>query len=386
MKVYCVNFQGIAEGQRTNALVQGMFNMFRRLDPEKYIFLNSSVDKNYGPNIHGLSNKQLVVYNLFSKITARLNVPYYIRRTIQEKIIDYYLCKVLKKEKKPFILISTMYAVRCTRYARQRGCKVVFWAGNLNDNLYYDTVKNEQKRLGLKYTDVYSSDYRINVYRKMFENIDYVWCLNRIIAWSFEGKNTILDPRERKREKILYQKKYNEDVPDKIKIGYFGHTTLLKGVHQLPEAASICKHKNDIEFIIAGNVDEYVKSIINKYNIKVTYLGPVAESKKWDVIQSFDYMIIPSLYDAGPMTISEAFWCDVPAIISSGCGGVDRVKDDPKSIIFETMNIQDLADKIDYAYEHRYEYLKASDLNKVPVEDLNAPKDYNFFTDIIEKL
>ena len=112
MKVYCINFQGIAEGQRTNALVQYMFNTFCRLDSDKYIFLSSSVDKNYGPNIHGLGRTQLVVFTLFSKISARLKVPYYIRRTIQEKIVDYYLCNVLKKEREPFLLITTMYAVR----------------------------------------------------------------------------------------------------------------------------------------------------------------------------------------------------------------------------------------------------------------------------------
>ena len=111
MKVYCINFQGIAEGQRTNALVRGMFNMFRRLDPEKYVFLNSSIDKDYGPNIHGLNPREQFVFKLFEKASAKLKVPYYIRRTIQEKIVDYYLCKRLKKEKDSFLLISTMYAV-----------------------------------------------------------------------------------------------------------------------------------------------------------------------------------------------------------------------------------------------------------------------------------
>ena len=249
MKVYCINFQSVIEGRATNATAKWLFDMFRQMDAKRYIYLTSYIAGYEGENLQCMTRLQWLVYKLVEKVTAKLKMPYYIRRTWLEKIVDYNLCKILKKEKEPYLLISTMYAVRCTSYAKRKGNKVLFWAGNLNDNLYYQTVKSEQKRLGLHYTDVYTSDYRINVYRKMFENIDYVWCLNRIIAWSFEGKNTILDPRERNREKILYQKKYNEDVPDKIKIGYFGHTTLLKGVHQLPEAASICKHKNDIEFI-----------------------------------------------------------------------------------------------------------------------------------------
>lgn len=386
MKVYCVNFQEITEGQRTNALVQAMFNMFRRLDPENYIFLNSSVDKDYGPNIHGLTSQQLVVYKLFSKLSACLKVPYYIRRTIQEKIVDYFLCKVLKKEREPFLLITTMYAVRSTKYAKKKGYKVMLWAGNLNDNLYYETVKKEQKRLSLHYTDVYTSDYRIDVYRKMLENVDYVYCLNSLIAWSFDGKKIIQDPRPHKKASILYPKKYGKTVPDKIVIGYFGHTTLLKGVHQIAEAAAICNHKNKIDFVLAGAVDGYVKSVLDKYDVDITYLGPVSESNKWNTIQSFDYMIVPSLYDAGPGTIAEAYKCDVPVIVSSGCGNVEKYKDDPKCIVFKTMNIQDLADKLDYAYEHRSEYLRPSIIEEKETDESMSTGNLDFFIKTIEKL
>lgn len=386
MKVYCINFQGIAEGQRTNALVQGMFNMFRRLDPEKYIFLNSSVDKDYGPNIHGLSSKQLVVYNLFSKISARLNVPYYIRRTIQEKIVDFFLCKVLKKEQEPFLLITTMYAVRCTKYAKEKGYKVLFWAGNLNDNLYYETVKKEQKRLGLRYTDVYTSDYRISVYREMFKNIDFVYCLNPLSEWSFRDKRTILDSRKRKKVQVKCPKYFSTSIPDTIRIGYFGHTTLLKGVHLLGEALALCKYKDKIELILAGSVDHYVKGILDKSDAQITYLGPVPEEKKWTTIQSFDYMIVPSLYDAGPGTIMEAYMCDVPVIVSDGCGDVVRVKDDPKCIVFKTMDIDDLAGKIDYAYENRAQYFQPSAKDEEYNDTTMSTGNLDFFINMIEEL
>lgn len=386
MKVYCINFQGIAEGQRTNALVKAMFDRFRSLDPEKYIFLNSSIDKDYGPNIHGLNSRELFVFKLFEKVSAKLKVPYYIRRTIQEKIVDYYLCKRLKKEKEPFLLISTMYAVRCTRYAKQRGCKVLFWAGNLNDNLYYDTVRNEQKRLGLHYTDVYTSSYRIGVYRKMFENVDSVYCLNPLSKWSFEGKKTILDSRIRKNVPVLYPKQYSSIVPDKIVLGYFGHTTLLKGVHLLGEALPLCKYKDKIEVVIAGSVDKYVKKLLQKSEVKITYLGIIPEDKKWSTIQSFDYMIVPSLYDAGPVTIVEAYRCDVPVIVSSGCGNVARFIDDPYCIVFNTMDIQDLAEKIDYAYENRTKYLNSRTFDNTTINEGYTPTNYDYFYNAIKSI
>ncbi|MBP5505162.1 MAG: glycosyltransferase [Bacteroidales bacterium] len=303
-----------------------------------------------------------------------------------EKIVDYHSFRVLKKERAPILLICAMYSVRCTRYVKKHGGKVVFYAGNLNDELYYNTVIREKKRLGLNYTDVYSSDYRMGVYRNMFKNIDAVWCLNALSAWSFEGKDIIRNKLVKRRAAIVHPKEYTADVPDRIIIGYFGHTTLLKGVHLLPEAASLCKHKDCIAFVIAGSVDNYVKSVIDRYSIKMTLLGSVPEEKKWSTIQSFDFMVVPSLYDAGPATITEAFMCDVPIIVSSGCGGVERVQNDPKTIVFNTMDIHSLAEKIDYAYEHRSEYLRPSVIQPFENQSVSERESLSQFTDTIEML
>lgn len=386
MKVYCINFQGVSEGRRTNAIVRGMFDMFRRLDPSKYVFLNCSLDKDYGPNFQCLNKYQLTFFYFINDICGKLRIPSYIRRTVLEKIVDYCLCKYLKKEKEPFLLITTMYSVRCTHYAKNKGYKVVLWAGNLNDILYYETIKREQERLSLHYIDVYTSDYRINVYRRMLENIDYVYCLNSLIAWSFKGKEVIMDPRNRKKEKPLYPKDYSSNMPNKIVIGYFGHTTLLKGVHQLAEALVLCKHKNNIGFVIAGGVDNYVRSVLDRYDIDITYKGFVAENEKWNTIQSFDYMIVPSLYDAGPSTIAEAYKCDVPVIVSSGCGEVDRYRNDPKCIVFKTMDIRDLANKLDYAYENRSKYLCPNVIDDSYGDTSMTTEKLDFFTDLIDNI
>ena len=385
MKVYCINFQPVEEGKPTNSAVKRLFDMFRQFSPEVYYFLTSYIGGYEGKNLLCMSPRQLRVYSIVESIAGKLRVPKHIKRTLLEKIVDYNLCKQLKKETEPFLLITTMYSVKCTSYAKKRGCKVLFWAANLNDNLYYEVVKQEQKRLGLNYTDVYCSDYRINVFRKMLSNVDYVWCPNPLSAWSFKEKNTILDPRLRKMPHVSHPKQYDGKIPERIKIGYFGHTTLLKGVHLLAEAAAKCHNKDNIEFVLAGSVDSRVRSLLDKSNVHFTYLGSIPESEKWSTIQSFDFMVVPSLYDAGPTTIVEAFTCDVPAIISTGCGGVDRVKNSEKCITFQTMNIEDLAEKLDYAYEHRSSYLHNSTLKE---DEMESPEttDYSYFTKIIEKL
>ena len=384
MKVYCINFQEVVEGRRTNAMTQELFNIFNKKNSEQFIFLTSYVKGDFSPYVRGMNKWHLLFFKLLDRVSTGLKIPYYLKRTWLEQIVDYSLYRQLKKEKEPFLLVSTMYAVRCTRYAKKRNNKVLFWAGNLNDELYYSAVKGEQKRLGLDYTDVFCSKYRLDIYKRMFQYIDYVRCPNSLAMWSFREINVIRDPREIKNYPIIYPKKYASEVPDIIKIGYFGHTTLLKGVHLLPEALSLCKHKQHIEIVIAGNVDIYVKEIIDKYDVKVTYLGFVDEANKNKVIQSFDYMAIPSLYDAGPMTIPEAIKCDVPIIVSDGCGGVERVSENEKCIVFKTMNIEDLANKLDYAYEHRTEYLQPTEIDTCSGMDTSHADD--FFDIVINKI
>ena len=78
--------------------------------------------------------------------------------------------------------------------------------------------------------------------------------------------------------------------------------------------------------------------------------------------------------------------CDVPVIVSDGCGDVVRVKDDPKCIVFKTMDIDDLAGKIDYAYENRAQYFQPSAKDEEYNDTTMSTGNLDFFINMIEEL
>ena len=358
MKVFSINYQPIVNDRCGNALIHYLFKTFCQLD-DQHVFLTSSIDRYYGNNIIGHSRLLAKILTFLVILAKKCNVPSYLTRSWSEIIVDYQHFLFLRKQAPPYVLITTMYSRRCTKLAKQKGCRTILIAGNLNDELYYNAVKKEQKRLGLKYTDIYSSRYRINIYKTMLSRIDEVWVNSNIAARTFDDKITRVIPMSYYESRGYSPKSYHNTKNDQIIIGYFGHTTLLKGVHLLAEAISKSRYKDKIKLVLAGSIDKYVAHLLTQIDVDVVYLGYVKEEEKESIIKSFDIMAIPSLYDAGPTTIYEGCECNVPLLVSSGCGGSELIAQNKGCLIFQTMDVSDLANKIDDFYENHKTYESA---------------------------
>ena len=355
MRVFSINFQPICNGMCGNALIHCIFKTFCQLEDE-YVFLTSSIDDLYGSNIIGHSQFVAKLLRLFVAIASRLHIPYYYIRSWCEIIVDYQHYYYLKKQRVPYVLVTSMYSRKCTKLAKKNGCRTILIAGNLNDELYFDAVTKEQQRLGLKYNDVYSSKYRINIYREMMSNIDEIWVNTNFAANTFRNKKTEVIPINYYESRGYRPKVFEACDKSDVVIGYFGHTTLLKGVHLLAEAVSKCKYKDSIKLVLVGKIDSNVSSLLKGTDAIIQYMGIVPESDKEQLIKSFDLMAVPSLYDAGPTTIYEGCECNVPLLVSDGCGGSELVQNNKGCLIFKTMNLYDLISKIEHFYEHRSQY------------------------------
>ena len=350
MKVYVINFQEVMNHSSANALVRSLLDAFEELD-DNYVFLTSYVDKQYKSNIRGHSKCFYFIFRLFTLITAKIKLQTYIRRTIQERLVDIAHYLTLRKEKDPYVLITSQYAPYSVKLASSRNNKTILIAGNFNDDLYYNVVTKEKERLGLKFQDIYSSKYRIEVYRSMMRNIDEVWCFSPLGMKSFEPKPSKLLPISLRIEKEKAKVLTVDD--NKLTIGYIGFTSLLKGVHLLIEAITKSQHCSDIKLVICGYIDPQMKFLLDNSKVNVDFRGFVPAEEKTNTIKSFDCLAIPSLYDAGPTTIIEGIQCNVPVLASSGCGYADYIKDVPGCYVFETQNISDLRNKIDYIFENK---------------------------------
>lgn len=365
-EIVFINFQQIYDCFCKNSFVNYIYNDVK--EHNKYsCFVTSFINKNEGGKIIGHGKFSHIIYRGISFLSRMLSIPYHIERTLQELFIDSLHVRFVMKMSKTDILVTTFYTPMSVMVARFRGIKTIFLTGNMCDELYYKAVTNEQKRLNIKYTDVYSSPFRISVYRRMLRNIDVVYCANRAMRDSFIGYNAKLMPLTLYKKQNYSPKVYTKREFGNLTIGYIGHTTLLKGVHLLAEAIHKLEKRDNIKLVIVGNIDKNIKKIIDNFQLNVEYRGFIDNDIKQNVIKEFDYMAVPSLYDAGPTTILEALECNVPVIVSSGCGGSDYITDAPNCFVYETGNIESLTTVINKIYVEQELLLSDNSLNTLPI-------------------
>lgn len=385
MKIYIINYQSIFDGKCANALGQVLFEIAPRLS-SSYRLYYGYVDRSYGGNVYGLPKIVRLVMRVSNRLSKIFRIPYYILRTLQEALCDYFYSGILKNETEDYILITTMYSPRAVKVAKTNNKRTVLIAGNHNDNLYYDCVRKEKMRLRLNYSDVFDSSFRISYYRRMLEDLDSVVVFSSIVAKYFPNtlNKTILDLPYSLNNYSTIARSYSHK--EKFVIGYIGHTTLLKGIHLLGEAVAQSSYKDKIKIIICGNIDDRILPLVNKYNLDISYLGFIKSEDKNDFFNSLHLLVVPSLYDAGPTTALEAAECELPVIISSGCG-VSELFDDYKiDCVYTTRDVTELRQRIENAVANYPRVLNIAKKHRNMVLQLsnNMSSLENYIKDLME--
>jgi len=78
----------------------------------------------------------------------------------------------------------------------------------------------------------------------------------------------------------------------------------------------------NFKFLITGKGWEGVVDLYRKNNIEVEYRTDESYDKYPELYSRIDYLLIPSLWEAGPMSVIEGLGCGIP-IISSDVGWVN---------------------------------------------------------------
>lgn len=349
-KVYFISYTNIRNGKTVAPYFSAFLDAAKRL-PDNYQFYFATCDCE-SSNIHAAPKILSTLNKIFMIITARIHVPFFIRRTISESLFDYYYSWVLRKEKGEYNLITAMYSPISTKVASRAGARIAYIAANHDDNLYYRVEKEEKAKYNYHFTDVYDSDFRNRYYNRMLNNITDVASSAKLVCDLFPKHfNKAIFATPTRRLDYIPKSDYKNDIESFV-IGYIGHTVLLKGVHILAKAITNSKMKSNVVLRVCGKIDGNVKNIIDNTGIKIEYLGFIKENEKNAFYNSCDLMVTPSIYDAGPTTVLEAMESAVPMIISSGCGFIEYLEAYKKECIFETRNIEDLTEKLEYAFSN----------------------------------
>jgi len=147
-----------------------------------------------------------------------------------------------------------------------------------------------------------------------------------------------------------YKPMENTKKRKKTVFTFVGRLLYDKGIREFVEAAKIVgENRNDVEFIIVGEIDENNPATIDKEELiqwiedeSIKYLGFVIDIRK--VIASADCIVLPSYREAIARTITEGMAMGKPIITSQTAGCREAVADGENGYLVEIKNSKALAD------------------------------------------
>lgn len=193
------------------------------------------------------------------------------------------------------------------------------WLKKLYDFFWGNKVLQDASQL-IALTSVESDQYiQMGVKKEKIVMIP-----NGIVIFDFEQLNqTMIE---------TFFERYS--IPQNKKILLFiGRLHRIKNLALLIDALNeLIKTGENVILIVIG--DDWGSMEDNKNKVhdlhiekSVFFLGFVTRLEKFIAYKSSDVFILPSVYDAFPITVLEAWMCGIPVIVTSGCCMRDVVKE-----------------------------------------------------------
>jgi len=164
---------------------------------------------------------------------------------------------------------------------------------------------------------------------------------------------------------------------------FAGRLDKTKGIEVLKD--SFEKLKN-VKIKIAG--DGPLKRYFKKTNSNIEYLGQQQRAKILELLSASIALIFPSVwYETFGLLIIESFSCGKPVIASNLGAMAEIIKNGKTGLLFEPGNINDLAEKLNWAYEHKEEMQNMGfNARKEFEEKYTAEKNYKILINIYKKI
>jgi glycosyltransferase involved in cell wall biosynthesis len=279
---------------------------------------------------------------------------------IQEFLYDYFLSK---HQIDSDILITTFPIIpRTLNNNRKNVKKIILIPQNPDEKFIYETCVLEINKYNfLSINDIYFDKWRISSQQKALAQIDKIVCISNI-AYNSYGKFA----KERKFVPFFLNNKFNTTLinTDNTKYSnngkftylFVAHIVILKGLHHLLESWQNVEKFVNAELWIVGNIEQpYLNNLKAKFDMNnVVWMGYKANIM--ETMKQANLVIIPSIIDNEPQTAVEALLAHKPLIISDGCGNADWIQKEVPQAVFQVGNIEQLTEKLLYAYNNYAEY------------------------------
>lgn len=296
--------------------------------------------------------KNNVPYKLIPNAIKSINRIYYVSRCLKQESPDYVIAyqetpslvaciaKILGGKFK--LIVSERNTTQKLSYKDRIRFFLYRWANHIVPNSYSqsDFISTNYNNLSKKIS-VISNFVDLTTYKPNFQKrreVPYILIVSSI--WP---------PKNVKR--LLQSIALLKDRECKFKIKWFGivNNTSESNKKYLEECLSM---------IIDLHIEDFISFYDKTPNIVKEYL-------------SADYFCLPSLYEGTPNVICEAMSSGLPIICSNVCDNSIYVKDNKNGYLFNPLDIEDIANKIEFALKiNKDEYLLLCKQSRILAEKL----------------
>ncbi len=219
-----------------------------------------------------------------------------------------------------------------------------------------------EERLGKRADFVYAAEsiqHRFNYIPIWRPRIDLAiapstYARDRLLLNGFPGNRIVVSPYGIDPPPPDFQRRPS----DKLRFGFIGRLTYLKGVHLLIEAFSRLANQERATLTIYGRPDVksdgYFQALQKRVAAypTISFGGFVDNAAVSDLYREIDVLVVPSLWpENSPMTVLEALAHRTPVIVSDAPGMTDLVKHQVNGLVFTTQNGADLASQMERLLE-----------------------------------
>lgn len=220
-----------------------------------------------------------------------------------------------------------------------------------------------------------------NRHKRLKKNL-LMRCLNRKVDVSFVEIASMMNEYEKMGIKSAYvpnfkklyiskQNKNTEKGPG-LKTCLFSRVCMEKGVEDAINAVVKMNELNyRVSLDIYGKIDasyiaafEKIRAALPEY---ITYKGVVEYWKSTSVIEAYDYLLFPTLYDSEgfPGTVIDAFCAGVPVIATDNSYNKEIIEDGVTGFVYTRQDDDSLFHRLQKVYSFKdYAEMRASCLNE----------------------
>jgi glycosyltransferase involved in cell wall biosynthesis len=169
---------------------------------------------------------------------------------------------------------------------------------------------------------------------------------------------------------------------------YAGRLSYEKGLATLFDAWRLLDNKCALKVVGDGPLRKSLETKVNELGVRnVSFCGHLSREQTIAMVKRARFQIVPSVcYENFPMAIVEAFGCGVPVVCSQLGGMKEIVTDKVTGLHFTPGDEQDLARKVEWAWNHPAEVENMGHAARRKYEaEYTAEKNYSLLMQIYEQ-